>query len=476
MGRDHRLGFLACGLAVVVGCTNEIDNTGPTTTPIDGDGQSSGSYQNDPRDGATRPPPTITNVTPLAGDYGTLVTITGDNLDEGSAALVLGGTDEDVTIAKPSAGEGAGEPSAIVTKWTKTEIQFRYPFPADGAVGIRTRSGQARGGTFVPRVRPGVPASGKFSRRDMLAIVSPAPGTVVAAFDGEAGPYLLVATGGDVRATAFPRGSEALRHASLFVTASGDVEGLFVAGDDLWHLTDVLGTPKATDTGIPATHAAGGSDETGTYAWIKMGTTLSRHRAPTWNATGETVADPTPNNAPGTSLAVGPEHSLYAAWGVNDGGSFPLYDHTTRPVMRRLRPGQTVFDAQKSAGGSADDYMTWTRLRPGPNGLVTSYFCASDTGVFSGASTVCRESFLGGVPASSYEAFTDYVVGYDASEAFVAGCEATSATIKVGPEADTSAQRALLFPCPSILAVAASEGRTQVLVDIGGKIFAPRGE
>lgn len=475
--------------ALLVACSSTIDNGYPEdgengssgssgSSGASGTSGSSGDYVDPSGTGATRPPPVISSTGPLEGEYGTLVTITGDNLDEASATLQLGTPTENLSFPKPPAGTGEGLPSAVIKKWTKTEIQFKYPFPAEGAIRVVTKSGQAEGASFVPAWRPGSPLAAKLGRRELLGVVSPANGTIVAMFDGAGGPKILVGSAdGSVTSKPFDRGGGALMTGSLYVTPAGKVDGFFVNNGTLWQLTDAAGTPSTSSTNVTAQRAAGGVDATGAYAWVKNGgTTVSRYRAPAWTATGETVTDPTPANAPGQSMAVGIDNSLYMGWGVNSSGSFPLYDHTTSAVTQRLRPGLTTFDAKRTVGSGADDYMVWTRFIGGPEGRVSSYFCANDTGIFGGASLDCEEGYAGaGTSAPSGTVVSEYVVGFGATSTVAVSCEKATSTLKMGPETQTAQQTPALFPCPGIVTAAADPtGAPVVLVQAGAYIYAPK--
>ncbi len=478
-----RVWSLATALGLVFGaaaCTSEVVGTG------DGEGTSGGArgtsgtsgaggtYEEQPgTEAPAGPPPVITSVSPLEGDYGTEVTIQGDNFD--GATLVLGGGAEPLRFTMPAA-DTESKPSNVITEWSKTEIRFRYPFPADGSIRVTSPSGQAEGGTFVPTWRPGGGIAGELGRRQLLAVVSPAEGVLVAAFDGPVGPMIVVGgADGTIRTQRFERGSAALLTMSLYVTPEGRVDGFFSSGGTLWQLTDAAGAATTSSTGVAAEHAAGGHDATGPYAWIKNGTTLARVRPPAWDA-DLTVQDPTPAGAPGQSIAVSPDHALVVGWGVNDGGYFPFYDHTTKAVARRLRPGSTTFDASVTMGSGADDYMLWTRFFPGPDGRLGYYFCANDTGLFSSTTLDCRDGYLGGgaAPPSS-SVMSSYVVGWNATTAVVAGCEVASATIKLGPETQTAEQVKTIFPCPNVIAVAADPtGAGHMLVQSGKYLYAPR--
>ena len=478
---------LATVAALLVACSSTIDNGFPEekgssgssgSSGASGTSGSSGDYVDPSGTGATRPPPTIASTGPLEGEYGTLVTITGDNLDEASAKLELGTPTENLSFPKPAAGTGDGLPTAVIKKWTKTEIQFKYPFPAEGVIRVVTKSGQAEGASFVPAWRPGSPLAVKLTRRELLGAVSPANGTIVAMFDGASGPKILMGNpDGSVTAKSYNRGSGELLTGSLYVTPAGKVDGFFVNNGTLWQLTDAAGTPSTSSTSVSAVRAAGGIDATGAYAWVKTsGGTINRYRAPSWAATGEAVADPTPASAPGPSMAVGNDNSLYVGWGVNSTGSFPTYDHTTSAVTQRLRAGMTTFDAKRTVGGGADDYMLWTRFYGGPEGRVSSYFCASDTGAFSSATLDCEEGYAGnGTTKPSGTIVSEYVVGYGASSAVAVSCDRATATLKMGPETQSAQQVPALFPCPGIVTAAADPtGAAVVLVQAGAYVYAPK--
>ncbi len=477
---------VACGSEVIDG-TGGGDGTSGTSGASGASGASggassgtsgstSGSYEDPGNNGTTRPPPVITSVSPLEGDYGTEVTVTGDNFDDATANLVLSGGVEPLSYAMPKQGT-ASKPSNVITKWTKTEIKFRYPFPAEGVVRVTSKAGQAEGGAFVPSWKPGTPLSGAFNRQPLLAVVSPAAGTTVAAFDGVTGPLIVIGKpDGSIATKPFNRGSSSILTMSLYVTPSGTVDGFFSSGGVLWRLTDATGAATTASTGVAAAFAAGGQDATGPYAWIKNGTTVERVRPPSWTV-DQTVTDPTPPSAPGPSIAVSPDDSLFVGWGVNETGSFPLYDHTAKAVSRRLRPGQTTFDAVRTVGSGADDKMIWTRFRPGPDGRVASYFCASDTGYLASATVDCKEGYVGNgtaIPSSSVA--SEYVVGYSATTAFAASCEVATAKLKLGPEGQTAQQVPTVFPCPSaIVAVSVDPaGAGHMLVRYGNYLYAPR--
>jgi hypothetical protein len=477
------MGAAACGSDVTGngGGTSSGGASGGTSSGgTSGTSGSSGSYTTDPNAGATRPPPVITSASPLAGDYGTTVTIEGDNLDEASAELTLASPTGALSVPMPPPGSGGvAQPDQVVLSWSKTKIEFRYPFPADGAVGITTKSGQASGGTFVPSTRPGSGISGVFTRRELLSTVSPSAGTLVAAFDGDTGPQILVAKGdGTIDTKAYNRGSTKLTTMSLYVDG-GSVGGLYAIGGSLYQLTDAIGAATTATTGVAALDAAGGADASGPYAWIRnANATLSQVRPPSWNASA-TVADPTPSNAPTPTLAVSPDGAVVAGWGVNDGGSFPTYDNTAWPDFRVMAAGTSSFGSTEQGGYGADDAMVWMRLHAGPGGRVFSYYCANNTGLFDPVGTLdCGEGYLGatgGIDEPTTASHAERVWGWDASSGFMSSCDAATSTLSVGPEADTASAKALLWPCARVIAVQPdTAGVPMILVQYGSYVYSPR--
>ena len=86
---------------------------------------------------------------PTEGDYGSEVTVLGNNL--GSVArsdvrLVLGGGGE--VVITPNDEE-------FVKAWNEDRLRFRFAFPAEGVVAIETPQGAVMAGDFKPNWLPG---------------------------------------------------------------------------------------------------------------------------------------------------------------------------------------------------------------------------------------------------------------------------------------------------------------------------------
>jgi hypothetical protein len=435
-----------------------------------GNGEGGGPTFLDDAGTTSRVPPTISKIEPLTGDYGVLVTLTGDHLNASGATLVLAspkGTPLTFTI--PTAP--SGNPSSVIKAWSQTEIQFRYPFPAEGSIVVKTSAGQATGGAFVPSWSPGQPLSGTFAKAGLLDVTSPATGKIVAAFDHDSGPVLLVADGSSIVPIAFDRGSAFLNNMQLVSTAAGEVHGFFAVGT-IRKVTLAGGATTVTDTGIALTPDrpifAAGIDTTGEYVWArKTAGQLVRLRAPSWAQDGLPMNDPSGHKS--ASAATSSDGSLFVVWG-NDVSTF--LDDYSYPVATRVRPPLTVFPSSVKAGPGADDYMMWTRARAADSGEVVTYYCASDTG-FGSPTTDCDEGYLDATGTSQWGA--RIAVGFGRSGSVLAKCDDATSTLTFGPTANSSQQVGILFPCPAPLAAAVDpSGTGLLLVTVGTDVYAPR--
>jgi hypothetical protein len=439
-----------------------------------GGGQSDGGPVIVNDGGAVPPkPPMVASVAPLAGDYGTEVTITGDDLNSTGATLVLS-SPKGTPLTYPMPSAPSSDPATVVRLWSKTEIRFKYPFPAEGSVVVRTAAGQATAGTFVPTWSPGQPLSGAFSKAGLLDVTSPALGKLVAAFDRDSGPTLLVADGTSVTAVAFDRGPSTINQMHLVSSATGGVAGYFAVGSapTIRRLTLSQGMSAVADTGVALTadapFFAAGVDAMGEYVWArKTAGQLVRLRAPAWTQDAGPVAEPSSHKS--LSGATSPDGSLFIVWGKD---TITTFDDYSYPVAARLRPLQSAFAAAVRAGPSADDYMFWTRARAASSGEVLTYYCATDTGIGS-PSTDCDEGYLDAT--GTYQSGARIAVGLAATGSVIAKCEDTTATLLFGPASDTIKQVPILFPCPAPLAAAVdSAGNGLLLVKLGTDVYSPR--
>jgi hypothetical protein len=424
--------------------------------------------------GATPPtPPTIVTVQPLTGDYGTEITITGDDLNSAGATLVLA-SPKGTPLMYPLPSAPNSNPATVVRVWSKTEIRFKYPFPAEGSIVVRTGAGQATAGSFVPTWSPGQPLAGAFSKAGLLDVTSSATNKIVAAFDRDSGPTLLVADGTVVTPIAFDRGPSTVNQMHLLASSTGEITGYFAQGSppSVRRLTLSQGIASAADTGVVLTadapFFAAGIDATGEYLWArKTAGQLVRLRAPGWTQDAGPITEP--SNHKSLSGATSPDGSLFVVWGRDTSTTFDDYSY---PVAARLRPNQVTFAASVRAGPSADDYMFWTRARASNSGEVWTNYCATDTGIGS-PSTDCDEGYLDAT--GTYQAGARIAVGFGNTGSVIARCDDTTATFLFGPTANTAQQVPILFPCPAPLAAAVdSAGKGLILVKVGTDVYSPR--
>ncbi len=476
------VGSSAAAALGIAGCVFDGTSTGGHVVPTDAGATSDGGFGGGDDDaGVGREPPTVTNVGPLAGDYGTLVTIDGDNLGTSDVRVELETTEGAIVLTKsqvqaPVSGE-------IVVKWDKTQIQFKYPFPAEGQIRVTNGEVEIDGGKFAPSWRPGASVSGTFLKTDVLGVVAPAPGKLVTVFDGPStGAYFVVADGTSITPVAYDRGATALRHASVYTANNGDVEGFYASPDaHLWQMKLAGTTATTTDTGVQITavepFVAGGTDANGAYAWIRTANVqISRVHAPSWAVDKGPIAEP-PNGTSIVEGAVAPDGSLVMAW-EHDEESF-LGDKYVLPYAATLAPGGTGFGSSVVVGPQADDYSLWLRVRgAGPSHQLATFYCAKDTDTLGNTiGTDCKEGYVG--PLGTVEplpaTMSDRTVGWNAAVSVAMVCDKATNTLKVGPADDAAKQVTALYPCPPEVSIAADPtGAAVMLVSTGSHIYSPR--
>jgi len=327
----------------------------------------------------------IGSIKPESGPYGTLVTITGKNLqgvykqgarillDTGSSQLVL-------------AGEN-------VKDWTPTRITFRYPYPLPPAsILVLTDSGDTTAGSFEPS--PGTGLWTPFLPGDTLRGVATTATAVCYLVDGPSGPRLHLDDGQHVKSfDLFPTGWH-VSHAWLRATATGVFEGVAVVkdpvatGEELYELQWDVDVPLLVPTGIAVngSHFGANVDFKGLYAWLQPdGGSIARVRkgASGWAVDSPTVSLPTGMQAP--SLAVGGDGTVWVAFG-RDATLWP----DTMAVMRvaRLPPGAQAFEEEQVAG-RFDDYVKSTGMIGGTGEQAVVDYCWEDVDPFG----ITRDTF-----------------------------------------------------------------------------------
>jgi hypothetical protein len=443
---------------------------------INQDAGGSDSHQSTGDSSTSAVAPTVTNVGPNTGDYGTVITIDGDNLDGADVKVVLASSGGPITLDKVT-----GAVLSPLEAKSKNQIQFKYPFPAEGQMSlVSSKGGTMNIGSFVPTWKPGAPLTGKLLRTDLLGAVSPAPNTLVSVFDGVSGPYFVIADGSSIKTVAYERGASALLRANLYVAANGDVGGFFATGTppQLWQMKLSNGVATTTNTGVTLTATksffAGGSDTTGPYAWVrKTAGSIERVRPPTW-ATDKTVTEPGASTN-SVSGGIGPDGTLFMVWGKDIKS---LLDDYAVPYAAKLGPAATTFASETAVGPKADDIMIWTRVRgAGPSGQLITFYCASDSGAFASTTVDCKEGYVGlsGTLEMQSATIKDKTVGFDGTKTMSMTCDAATRVLSIGAADNVALQVPALYPCPTQVAVGVdSTGKALVMVSDGNNVYSPR--
>lgn len=332
--------------------------------------------------------PKIDSLSPESGAYGTTVTIKGEGLLNPALSgykLKLGDEGE-VEISPDSDG--------MVVSWTDTEISFRYPFPAEGAVTLETPRDAVVAGEFQPTWHIGQEIE-QAPAATLLASISPEPGRVELLFDTM--PMTLLEVGPDGVVNHTVTADDVVPWSvRLFLSAGGKVEGVGVsdaAEPAILHLQNQNGdlVAKGTTIKLAATEfsVAGGSE--GAAVWMRRsggwyrarpsGTSFAQDKGP--------IADADPD-APDRASGATSDGSLFVAWSVDTGN---FLDDMEAPYMAKLAPTATKFAAETAAGGSVDDYVSSLTLTSHGDGLVVRV-CGSDVDPFglSGTDRYCYDS------------------------------------------------------------------------------------
>jgi hypothetical protein len=425
---------------------------------------------------AEYPEPQIDSMEPVAGPYGTQVTIKGQGLGNPSLSgftLALGNQGE-VTLSSKD--------KTFVTSWTDEEIVFRYPFPAEGGVSLEAPKGAVMAGDFQPTWHIAQEVD-KAPAATVLASISPVAGHIEMLFDTM--PLSLLDVGPDgavehtVTATDVDPGS--LR---LYLNATKKVQAVGVSTDAAPVLVELLNqsddlVAKPTAIKLQATEyaLAGGSE--GASAWMLRATGWFRARpgASGWAQDKGPIADPSPN-APDRASGVTSDGSLFVANSVDTGN---FLDDMEAAYMVKLAPTATKFGASMAAGSSVDDYVTSLTLTSSGDGLVVTT-CGSNVDPFglSGNDYYCFDSLHAPGGAHLFHVAVDQksvAHAFTHERAVAAYCTSdktwmiqTDADVESMPGAPLGEQ--VLYPCPEAVALEISgQGDYLPVVRWAGKTY-----
>ncbi len=440
----------------------------------------------------TFPPPVVTSMSPSAGAYGTRIVIEGEHLDGEGARVIFEGPGGDVVYTRDGSRTHAGQtPLAadVLQAWTPNRIEVRYPFPAEGAVHVAVGQASASAGTFTPTWTLGAPLPSAMGHANFRSVVSTAPGALATLFDGGQGDLVLVRTNG-TKATSVTTATGGFGVAQLALAPDGTAHGFYASdAGEIFHATlDATSAPAWASTGItlPASRPvfAGAVDGAGPYVWIATADgRFERRRAPSWSTSEASVADPSlsdsmnadagvsdagaPSSYAGrVSALVGPDGSLYVAWGVPD-----AQPSLSLPHAARLRPGQASFDAPRTVGTDVwGDLIALELTTAGSDGSLSLSYCGTVSFFGSNACTVAYATASDVDTSVTSHAF----VGIGTSHTLVGACNATSGALDVH-DATSGTSIEPIYPCPDVAALVVDSASAPVmLLTAQNRTFAVR--
>lgn len=416
------------------------------------------------------PAPQVAQMSPEAGPYGTIVSVSGVGLGSAARAgvsLTLAGIEEEIALF-PTSPEIIG--------WTESEISFYFPFPQSGAVTVHTPQGMDTAGSFEPDWDAGL-SSTLGEGATALATIAPQLGTVVAAFDTT--PVTLLNTDGvSWNESALDAAGMQIATLRLFVSDSDELMAFALSDADPPEI--VTFTPDGTTwtaapSGVTVSNVfavAGGPD--GAVVWSQTGSDWSRvrHAAGAWSADKGPIADPNPtgsNHAAGATS----DGSLYVAWD-QDTGNF--LDDMGAPFMQQLEENATSFTATFRAGNSVDDFVTSIELRDRGRGLLV-YYCGSDVDPFGLSATgyqcyTASHSSGGARLLSGPNEHENARYGMARNQVMVGFCDDAGLHVTLDP---ATPGPAAVWLCPTVDALEIDpNGQPVLLVRVGDQIYAPK--
>jgi hypothetical protein len=278
-------------------------------------------------------------MTPLTGEWGTSVTITGEN---------FGGTGGDDEVEFTGSG-GAGANGFVVDTWSDSQVVGRVAFPATGEVEVQNAGGATVAGTFTTTM-PWLPA-GPTDDVDEFDGVVLSTGTL-AVLDHE---YELI---DDVALAVYSGSGTAAYELADLVGSSSDptvpIAARVVEADDQTPeviATDVDGNVDAytitgglmmVSTGLTGTLLATTRDAQGIYAWIATGSGVERVRpaaTPPWTVD----LGPFASTQPPVDAAIGSDGTLWVVVSEADGSGASYVS------IEQLAPAGSAFSALERA-------------------------------------------------------------------------------------------------------------------------------
>jgi hypothetical protein len=322
-------------------------------------------------------------LSPTTGPYGSALTILGANFSDAGQVILASGLGN-ITVQSTSLQADAGE------LWQDDKIVFRYPFPAEGVVLVRTAVGTADAGAFTPSWVPGagvMQAQDDYSPFPSTSLA--APGTVVGTIRYPDPPLVYGGWGVMIHNGSSPQlfhldVAQHFVHSIQLVPSSGlQPEGIALVGQSapdggpsasaLYRLVWTGGLPTLQPTGVAAANALGaGVDVTGFFAWAQATDGgLIRVRPPAW-AVDKTLAPPGGFGFGGhVSQIAFVGGTLVAQWTTARDTGFPLFKHYERPNFAFANASQTAWGPTELAESEIDGQVDSVNMSSSPDGKLS---------------------------------------------------------------------------------------------------------
>ena len=407
--------------------------------------------------------PSVSDVTPREGDYGTTVTVVGERLSGATVhARAPDGELVDIVGAKKSMPTSKKSPS------TEGPLTFRFPFPAEGEMTLTVGGRDVSLGAFVPATSPGRPAPFPAGSRIHGASVLGDATVALVETGGRAG--FLVFGPGEPRFVAIEP-ALAIIDSPTMRRDGARIEVVVRSEQDLVHVAfdGEVATATKYDPPNDGIVLGVGADAIGIVVVVETGEGIVRMRgqAPTLSADGPAVAVPT-QSSKHKARAVSGDGTVVIAWSGSGGN---ILDETATFSMRGLASTATEWGPGVKIGSLDDKATSLTASVEG--GVVHLNYCAVDSGFFQSTETHCGSTTtLDGntkltVPSSRALAVEPGRIGYARC-----GQEGYLVIGAVG-EAPSEEVKAL-YPCETLQPTVASVEGARLVVERNGKLWAPR--
>lgn len=422
-------------------------------------------------------PPMVTAMVPKSGPYGTEVRITGEGL--GSAAR------SGVRLLLGAAGERVLTPATTpeVVSWSEDEIRFRFPFPYEGRVLVRTPLGDAIAGEFEPTWLPG-PTLESVSEVTAIASVAHEAGTLAAVLD--TGPASLVTfDGADWVETAIP--SNGLREESIrLYTEAGDLRafGLSIATSPVIVDLGPAGDFDQNPSSVAVTtdfHVAGGVD--GAAVWFRDGQ-WSRAVAAGGDWTIDKQMVPDGSNPQGKRHVASAtlDGGLFVGW-AEDVGSFT--DDRGVAKHRLYGAAATNWGTTTTSGSELDDEISSLTMSDRGAGVVYTY-CGTDADPFgiTGNEKECYSALLGATAKTTMREGKHLRYAFGQPDQAALYCSPTHGLRlipklggggRAASDLDKLAGDVVAWPCANVVALEVDpDGTAVMLIEQEGVLYSPR--